>query len=356
LGGVAVADDLYGMLFGDTEDAKQASKAMSDLLKYKKGMALIGAQAGGPMGTAAMMEKQAAGEEKTQLTGLDKRMQYGQEAQQWKDALAQRAEQNRYQMAALDANAGLQRADITGQYGLIRSREALVAKEAGASGALASVSDATIDNWATTLRKRGTMPQLPRGKEILPIRDMIVQRALEQDPDFDQATAAATYSGKATAYAKLKTQQTNIGAFKDTALRNIDVLKGFIGKIPNLGSPILNKPARAAARAMGNTDVAAFESALMFVQQETARILATAQGNGIVTDDARRHLESAMSSADTPEQAIAVLDKVILPDFANRSKAHDAALSALEKDIGGESSKASAAPVKKYNPKTDSFE
>jgi hypothetical protein len=118
-----VADDLYGMLFGDTEDAKQASKAMSDLLKYKKGMALIGAQAGGPMGTAAMMEKQAAGEEKTQLTGLDKRMQYGQEAQQWKDALAQRAEQNRYQMAALNANAGLQRTAMQGENALQRTIE-----------------------------------------------------------------------------------------------------------------------------------------------------------------------------------------------------------------------------------------
>jgi uncharacterized membrane protein len=128
LGGVAVADDLYGMLFGDPEDAKRSSRAMSDLLKYKKGMALVGSMAGGPMANAAMMEKQAAGEEKTQLSGLDNRMRYGMEAQQWKDALAQRGEQNRYQMAALNANAGLQRADLSGQYALQRTMEEIKGK------------------------------------------------------------------------------------------------------------------------------------------------------------------------------------------------------------------------------------
>jgi hypothetical protein len=89
-----MADDLYGMLFGGTEDAAQASKAMSDLLRYKKGMALVGSMAGGPMANAAMMEKQAAGEENTQLKGLDNRMRYGQERQQHTDMLVQAKQQH----------------------------------------------------------------------------------------------------------------------------------------------------------------------------------------------------------------------------------------------------------------------
>jgi hypothetical protein len=202
------------------------------------------------------------------------------------------------------------------------------------------------------------MPQLPRGIQTLGIRDAIVQKAIEQDPEFDQATAAAGYVSKTTALNKLKTQEQMVGAFEDTARRNIDVLKGYIGKIPNLGSPLLNAPARRAARALGNKDVAGFETALLTVQQEAARVLATANANGIVTDSARTEMERAISNADTPEQAIEVLN-VIVRDFGNRRAAHKDALKALTSDIGGEAAPSSSGEVpkrKKYNPATGKVE
>jgi hypothetical protein len=140
---------------------------------------------------------------------------------------------------------------------------------------------------------------------------------------------------KTTALNKLKTQEQMIGAFEETAQRNIKVLKDYIGKIPNLGSPALNRPARWAARQAGNKDVAGFETALLTVQQEAARVLATANANGIVTDSARHEMQLSLSNADTPEQAIEALN-VIVRDFANRRGAHRDNIKALEEDIGAE--------------------
>ena len=168
-----MADDLYGMLFGDSEDAKRSSKAMSDLLKYKKGMALVGSMAGGPMANAAMMEKQAAGEEKTQLTGLDNRMRYGQEAQQWKDALAQRAEQNRYQIATMNANADLQRSDMEGQYKLLVQAGKEADTRAAEKDALAAAKE-NRKNWFTFADKFN--PTVAAGRNPLGLTENLLNR------------------------------------------------------------------------------------------------------------------------------------------------------------------------------------
>jgi hypothetical protein len=82
------------------------------------------------------------------LSGLDNRMRYGMEAQQWKDALAQRGEQNRYQMAALNANAGLQRADIAGQYGLQRTLAQMEGKATKDEKTLTSLGKSEYDKLA----------------------------------------------------------------------------------------------------------------------------------------------------------------------------------------------------------------
>ena len=94
--------DIYQLLFGDPAAAEETSRAMSDLLRFKKGAALVGAQAGGPLGMAGMMEKQGAEEEKNLYTGLDKRLQYGQERQAHQDRLLQQAQQFREGEASQD--------------------------------------------------------------------------------------------------------------------------------------------------------------------------------------------------------------------------------------------------------------
>lgn len=88
-------NEMYDMLMGDSGDSAQSAKAMSDLLRFKKGAAAVGQQAMGPAQQAQMMATQGAAEEKNLLGGLEKRMQYGQEKQQHTDRMQQAAAESR---------------------------------------------------------------------------------------------------------------------------------------------------------------------------------------------------------------------------------------------------------------------
>jgi hypothetical protein len=337
---------------------RAAENPNQDPIAFHQGGALIGAQAGGPLVSAGMMEKQAHDEGAWQLKQtIDAARRKNQQEMLDKSlglklTLGQMGEEGKDRRFMPYSSAGTPTSGVATtdrSKGTVTTIAPVLNPNKPAAAVVPDISEETMANWATALRKTGKMPQLPRGIQTLGIRDAIVRKALEQDPSYDQATAIAGNVAKTTALNKLKIQEQMVGAFEDTARRNIDVLKGYIGKIPNLGSPALNRPARWAARQTGNKDVAGFETALLTVQQEAARVLATANANGIVTDNARHEMQQSLSAADTPEQAIEALN-VIVKDFGNRRAAHRDGIKALMEDIGADTS---VAPADKATPAMD---
>jgi HPt (histidine-containing phosphotransfer) domain-containing protein len=90
---MAVAD-IYTLLMGDSLDSQETAQALADRLRFKKGAALIGAQAAGPPGVAKFMQDQGQAEEKELYGGLERRMQYGQERQAHIERLQQAKQQH----------------------------------------------------------------------------------------------------------------------------------------------------------------------------------------------------------------------------------------------------------------------
>ena len=297
-----MADDIYSVLFGDSPDSQQASQAMSQLLKYKKGMALVGSMAGGPMANAAMMEKQGEAEDKNLWGGLEKRLAYGQEKQLHQDRLLQQSQQFREGQAAQDRQLRMTLAAMKG---------------AGKPGDQ-PMGDDTLEMLAHQYARTGTLPPLGMGQAAVGHRMAIFKKASELYPGLDVAGQMASYGADKGSLAGVTKMSDAVEAYERTAGRNLDLMLGSVQKIIDTGSPILNKPLRAIdEKLLGSTDMAAYKAARQVAITEIARVVNNPNLVGILSDSARKEIEDFNPLDATVGQAFAVA-KMLRQDMKNR--------------------------------------
>jgi len=295
-------DDIYSVLFGDSPDSQQAAQAMSQLLKYKKGMALVGSMAGGPMANAAMMEKQGEAEDKNLWGGLDKRLQYGQERQMHQDRLLQQSQQFRESQAAQDRQLRL---TLGAMKGTTRPGDQ-------------QMDDPTLEMLAHQYARTGQLPPLGMGQAAVGHRMAIFKKAAQLYPGLDVAGQMAGFGADKASLAGVTKMSDAVEAFERTAGQNLNILLETMAKIPDTGSPLFNKPIRAIdERLLGSTEMAAYRAARQVALTEVSRVVSNPNLVGQLSDQARAEIFAFNPDTATMAQTVAVA-KILRRDMNNR--------------------------------------
>lgn len=130
----------------------------------------------------------------------------------------------------------------------------------------------------------------------------------------------------------LTNQMTQVEAFSQTAAKNMTTLEKAMGGVTDLGAPFLNTPIRnLQQKYAGNPKVTAFYAALQPVQTEIAKILNSSNASGVLTDNARNEMQTALGPGATPAQLKAALD-IFRQDIENRRTTYKA----MQQDVLGQ--------------------
>lgn len=231
------------------------------------------------------------------------------------------------------------------------------AKATADASAAAVLSPDAIEENARLYLKTGTMPTL--GMKDPGNRAKILNRAAELagGGGGDVAANKADYKADAASLVKLQGQRDAVGAFEDTALKNLDQFLELAKKVPDTGSPALNRPLRAIdEQALGSADLAAYNAARRTVIPEFAKILSNPTLSGQLSDSARKEVEDVISGGATLAQTLSIAN-TLKTDAANRRTSYDDQLAKVRERIqkgGAKSNASNAAPDaanlrKKYN-------
>lgn len=169
------------------------------------------------------------------------------------------------------------------------------------------------------------------------------------------ATNAAKYKGQEGAYANLVKIENNMKAFEGTARANLGLMLETVSKIVDSGSPAANQPLRALANsALGSPEQAAFNAARRVAGTETARVLQSVQGSGVLSDEARREIDTILSQDATPRQLRAAVS-VLMRDMDNRAESYARTRKELEGgfDANAHPQGATSGPVPAAVPPVD---
>ena len=227
------------------------------------------------------------------------------------------------------------------------------------------LSPAALDMAAREYAIKGDFTKM--GNRALSVfAPQIMNRAAAMFPDLNVADQRGSYQAKATALNKMEQMANAVQAFERTASNNMNMIEGYLAKIPDGGGSFINRPMRALAGGTGDVNVAGFMAAMLPVQSEAARILSTANLAGQLTDESRREMQKVLDPNATPNQIREAM-KVLRQDFANRLASNKQQIGILRSEMGATPGQqqqpgmpgpeAPAAPRKlRYNPATQQVE
>jgi hypothetical protein len=197
-----------------------------------------------------------------------------------------------------------------------------------------------IEIAALNYRKNGVMPPLGMGDKGN--RQAIINRAATLTPadiarieagGTDIAGNKADYKANADTLTALTKQRASIGAFEQTAQKNIDNFLALAGKVTDTGIPLLNTPVRWAAGAGGSADQAAYQAARLVAVNEIAKITSNPALSGQLSDSARHEVEAFNPQSATLAQTKAVM-ALLKRDMQNRTSALDDEIAQVRGRIG----------------------
>lgn len=189
------------------------------------------------------------------------------------------------------------------------------------------------DNFAT----KGIMPPLGMGKAATELRRKIINRAAERNPDL--AGNQAAYTANLQSLTSLQKQRDAIGAFEQTAMKNIDLFLKTVKPIIDTGSPWLNQPFRTAVRTgAGDPHFLAFQAARRVAVNEIAKITSNPNLSGALSDSARHEVESFIPENATAKEIVAVMN-ILKQDVGNRVQSMDEQIGAIKNRISPRASR-----------------
>ncbi len=205
--------------------------------------------------------------------------------------------------------------------------------------------DAGLDLAAQNYRLTG---QLPAGLTRSPgSTKAIIDRAAQLDSAGGGQGIAANKLNVQSLGESLKAVQKNasqVQAFENTALKNMDLLDQTAQKIPDLGAKFANVPVRMLTGNMiGTANMAAFKTALATAQTEAAKVLNSNSANGVLSDSARHELQDLIDGNATYPAIKASLD-TLKADMKNRTDAYGQQIIDLQSRIKGAGTSSGASP------------
>lgn len=213
-----------------------------------------------------------------------------------------------------------------------------LAKDAARTAAATDKTDlspAGLEMAALNYRKTGVMPALGNGDKVT--RKFIINRAAELTPtdmariesSADIAANKQNYTANSASLNALQKSRDAIGAFEQTAQKNIDVFLDVAGKVVDTGSPLANRLAREVSGTMlGSPDQAAYDAARQVATNEIAKITSNPTLAGQLSDSARHEVDAFNPREATLAQSVRVM-RLLKTEMQNRTKALDSELDAV---------------------------
>jgi hypothetical protein len=176
----------------------------------------------------------------------------------------------------------------------------------------------------------GLLPSLGSGAAGAQLRTEVINEAAKVYTGLDLASQRAAYDANKQALTGLERQRAAMGAFEETATKNLAVFLEQARKVIDTGSPYLNRPLRGLdEKLLGSPEMTAFSTARRTVIPEFAKILANPGLSGQLTDTARKEIEDVVSGDATLEQTLAAAD-ILMRDVKNRTTSYDEAIAAVK--------------------------
>ncbi len=224
---------------------------------------------------------------------------------------------------------------------VVRANKASESLQAGSM-----MSPDAIEQNARLYLQTGTMP--PLGMRDPNNRQRILNRAAELSAGGGGNIAAnkADYKADAGSLSALQKQRDTIGAFEQTAMKNIDIFLDQAGKVVDTGSPLANVVARTVSgKMLGSPDQAAYDAARQVAINEIAKITSNPNLSGQLSDSARHEVEAFNPQSATLKQSVAVM-RLLKQDMGNRISSLDEAISGIKSRIAPTPPAPDAAPAR----------
>lgn len=195
-----------------------------------------------------------------------------------------------------------------------------------------TLTPAGLDAAALNYAKTGMLPPLGMGDKDT--RKQIINRAAAMMPGLDIASAKADFEANKGSLNAIQKQRDALGAFEETALKNLKVFTDLAAKIPDTGSPALNQPLRYANEKMfGGDTLTAYNTARRTVIPEFAKILANPGLSGQLSDSARKEVEDVVVSGNATLKQTMAAARVLMQDTKNRRDSYDDQIAGIKARI-----------------------
>jgi hypothetical protein len=225
----------------------------------------------------------------------------------------------------LRGEAAQTKADIWGK--ALKSVGLEKQKAAQAAADVTELTPEGLDAAAMMFAKTGQLPALGMGDKTT--RKKIINRAAALTPGLDVASAKADFSANTATLTQLEKQRAAIGAFEQTAIKNIDVFLETAGKVVDTGSPFANTLLRqATGKLLGSPNQAQYHPARQVAINEIAKITSNPNLSGTLSDAARHEVEAFNPANATLKQSVAVM-RLLKRDMQNRTDALDEQIGAI---------------------------
>jgi hypothetical protein len=158
----------------------------------------------------------------------------------------------------------------------------------------------------------------------------------------ERARASAEPKADSATLTQLTKQKASIESFERTAIANGQKLKQLADKVDKTGIPAIERWTRGGRQATGDVDVAEFNTQMNVYRAEVAKIITNPNLSGVLSDSARREVDSFLSGGASAKQIKAVVD-LLEQDFGRRAKSIDDEIETVRTHLKGGSK--SAAPA-----------
>jgi hypothetical protein len=173
--------------------------------------------------------------------------------------------------------------------------------------------------WGKYVADTGNIPAFGMGAGA---RVAVANEAPKYASGQSAASAQGGFKADVNSLSNLVKMTDNVTAFENTAGQNADMLINAGKRVIDSGAPWVNTPLRSVnQRALGTADVPVYNAARQVVLNEYARILSSANMSGVLSDQARKEVESFLPENATLKQTVDVLS-LLKRDAANRKRSY----------------------------------
>lgn len=226
----------------------------------------------------------------------------------------------------------------------------------GTTGAVADVAKrfgmtpVAFDQAAEKFWTSGQLPPAGRGGPALAMNKALMNRAGELHPEGGSLAAnSAEFKANSASLKDLQTKFDSVDAFENTAIRNIDRVIQTGKDIPDLGARFANVPIRMLnEKLLGTPAMAKFRADLLTAQNESAKVLNSANANGVLSDSARGEVHEMVNGNMTYPAMVAAFNE-LKNDMGNRHQSYAEQIKTIQGRLGG---KATPSPTGEQKDKT----